>query len=154
MEKDTMIFNLSKKLEYSKGGDFAETASLEFRAPGMNEYDEIADLSQLIMGAMVSARSTASEKDIKASQENKDSQEEMTVPALRSTLLAGQAIKFKDIAACFRRLACVLGTTDGSVKITDTLLDKMSIQDFNDMLCEFCINFILSWVINFYNYTK
>ena len=136
-----MIFNLSKKLEYTKKGDFTETASLEFTAPGMAQYDVAMDLSQLIMGAILDAQKHAPKP---TEEEKKVADVDVTFDreAVRVILLSSQSIKFKDIAAKFQRLACDIGTCDGEVKLTKELLAKLEVNDYTNLVCDYVVNFI------------
>jgi hypothetical protein len=137
---DVFIYNLGAPLDYSKGGEFEKTSSLEFRAPGMPEFDEGSDLSQMVMNAFIDAgKHNQQQTDVKTPEDLSD----VTPDAdeIKVTLMASQAVKFKDIAKVFRKLAIKVGTCDGTIKMKQSHFDKVSMDDFNGMLCGYIAHF-------------
>lgn len=149
MEKNSFIFKLSEELEYSQGGNFVKTASLELRTPGMGEYNESMDFAQNVLGAIAESTKNQnfSEEDIKKAQETVSTQEIMTTGEIIPLLLMSRAIKFKDTAKYFRKLLILVGTTDGKTPLTDDLINKMNPQDFTNLMGEYAANFIVPSLI-------
>ena len=138
MNEETLVFNLSKALEFSTKGEFEETLSLELGPPTMESLDEAYDLSQLVMGAMMDARRFANDEK----EEKKDSDEKMGADAVRIIIFSASAsIKASDIAKKFKALACKVGTLDGKEKIKESHLIKLSLKDFTDLTCAYIANF-------------
>jgi hypothetical protein len=150
MEKNKFVFNLSEELEYSKAGNFVKTASLELRAPGMNEYDESMDLAQGIMSALVeiSKGQALSEDAVQKAREMLETDSnKMTGGEIIPALLSSRTVKFKDTAKCFRKLLVLVGTTDGEVLLTEDLINGLNPQDFTNLLGEYAANFIVPSLI-------
>ena len=135
METNPYIFNLSNTVEYSKGGDFHQTATLEFRAPGMDEFDLVSDLAQLVMRATLDARQLVPEDQ----EETKD--EEATPDAVKIILLASKEVKFSEVASLFKKLAFRICTVDGITPLVENVLKKISLEDFTEMVCGYIANF-------------
>jgi hypothetical protein len=149
MEKNTFIFNLSEELEYSKSGNFVKTASLELRAPGMNEYDESMDFAQGILAAImeVGRNQNFSEEDLEKARKKSDTEKSMTADEIIPVLLASRNVKFKDTATYFKKLLVLVCTTDGIVYLTSDLINKLNPQDFTKLLGEYAANFIVPSLI-------
>lgn len=139
MEKSPMFFQLSGELEYSKDGvPDAKTATLELRVPGMDEFEEAANLSQFVMGAILDATRHSGQ-----TPKEEDGDVEIDASAIRLILFSAQAIKFTKVAKCFDRLAVKIGTTDGTVQLTETLIKKIGLEDYTRLICEYIANFII-----------
>ncbi|MCK5019193.1 MAG: hypothetical protein KAS32_19190 [Candidatus Peribacteraceae bacterium] len=135
METNPYVFNLSEVVEYSRDGEFHQTASLEFSAPTMAEFELAAELSQLVMQATLDARKFAPDKDEEADDQD------LTPDAVKMLLLASQSVKFTDIADVFKKLAVRIGTVDGKTPLASGVLSKISIDDFTGMICGYIANF-------------
>jgi hypothetical protein len=142
--ENNFIFNLKDKLKYSKAGSpDNETASLEFRCPGMNEYEYISNLSQLVMNAIGEVQ-RANKEDIGNSVD--PSQDEKKMPngtEIKAILFSAKETKFHDISKEFKKLAIKTCTLDGTVKLTDLLLSRLSVDCFTRMVCEYIAFFIV-----------
>lgn len=139
MEPKKIGVKLSKELEFSKGGEFKETAELEFSCPTMATFDESSDLSQMVMNALMDAGKNAP-KDTKP-EEGADG--EMDAEAIKIVLMSATNIKFKDVAKCFKGLALKCGTYDGEEPLSESVFDKLEIEDFTRCICEYVANFII-----------
>lgn len=135
METNPYIFNLSDTVEYSKDGDFQKSATLEFRSPTMNEFDLASDLAQLVMRATLDARQFIPEDKT----EIKD--EDVTPDAVKIILLASKDVKFSEVADVFKRLAFQICTVDGKTPLVENVLNKISMEDFIEMVCGYIANF-------------
>lgn len=148
IEKDRFLFHLNKEgaaqketLQYSKGGEFLTTETIDFRIPGMDEFKEASTLSQLVMGAMMDAakRSPERPEDIE--------EPEIDANAVKVILFVSQEISFVDVAYCFNCLAVKVGTADGEEKLTTLLIKKLKLETYTRMVCEYIANFILPSLI-------
>lgn len=137
MESNPYIFNLSNTVEYSKDGEFHQTATLEFRAPSMDEFDLASDLSQLVMRATLDARKLA--LDEQDEQVVKD--EEATPDAVKIILLASKDVKFSEVASIFKKLAFRICTVDGKTLLVESVLKQISLEDFTEVVCGYIANF-------------
>ena len=143
--EDNFIYQLSKTFQYSKEGNFAETASIEFTPPNMECLDESTDFEQLVIGAIVSAgRFANGNQEQPPQKDDKDSKEEegMSPEVVEKLLYLSQDIKFKDVAKSFRVLAVKTATFDGTTKLINDHFGKFSKEDFISMLCGYAAFFV------------
>ena len=134
METNPYIFNLSDTVEYSKDGEFHKTATLEFRAPTMDEFDFASDLAQLVMRATLDARQYSDEN-----QEQED--QDITSDAMKIILFASEKVKFSEVAKAFKILAFQICTTDGETSLVENVLNRIPMGDFIEMVCGYIANF-------------
>lgn len=142
--EENYIFNLSKLLKYGgKEGQFEETGQIEFTPPNMNIFEESSELEQLCMGAMISATKNASEEKRKEKKEEDEDEDKMpTASEIRMILFSSQDIKFTQIAKAFKKIAYKTGKLDDKVLLTETLIQKMELADFKDMICGYTAFFV------------
>jgi len=139
---ETFIYDLNKELQFSKGGDFSTTASLEFTSAGMSAFDEVSEFEQLIAGAFLSSAKAATTSGQAPEEAKADEQVSPSASDIKMILVSCQDIKLADIAKSFRRLACKTCTIDNSgTLIKDSHFNKLSREDFMGMLCEYVANF-------------
>lgn len=136
VEPKILDFQLSKKLEYASGGEFSQTATLTFRAPGMDVYDDLMSLSEIVTASFVDASRFAS-----ANPPTEQDDTTLDGDAVKVVLLSTG--KFVDVANQFRKIAIKTGTCDGKEKLTNSLLLKLSVADFNRLICEYIAVFIV-----------
>ena len=134
METNPYIFNLSNIVEYSKGGEFHSTATLEFRSPTMDEFELASDLAQLVMRATLDARKFADDKQEEVEQDA-DSD------AIKIILFASESVKFSEVANAFKRLAFKICTFDGKTSLVEGVLNKIDMKDFIELVCGYIANF-------------
>jgi len=145
MEKDTFLFQLSKELQYSKAGDFENTATIELMAPGMAEFDEAARFEQLVMGAFLSAGKYAQGNEKQEDGPTSTPKKE----EIKMLLLAAQDVSLVDTAEAFKSLACKVASLDDSGSMMKKAhFDKMTRNDFIDMLCEYVAVFTFPSLFN------
>ncbi len=137
IEKGYFTFHLGEEevLEYSKGGDFLTTETIEFRTPGMDEFKEASKLSQLVMGAVMDAGNRSDRPE--------EEGPEIDAEAVKVILFVSQDITFVDVAVQFNLLAVKVGITDGEEKLTTNLIKKLKQETYTRMVCEYIANFIL-----------
>lgn len=137
---DNLIVNLSQKIKYSyKGNPDSETATLEFREASMDEFNVISSFKQLVMNSLMEI-SRFAPKDTSSSDVG-----DMSTPdasEIKAILFSAKETQFSTIADKFRVLAKKTGTLDGETKITDGILNKLTVQDYENVICEY-ISFFL-----------
>lgn len=138
MSEDTLYFQLSEKLEYSKGGDFFQTATLELQPPSMKVFDLSSILCQDLMKAVVDGREVAGSIEQNESQDTGDIDSE----TIKMILFQSKSVKFSDVAKTCKVLFTHVGTYEGKTPIKMAIFDKMNIHDFTDLVCEYIANFI------------
>ena len=153
MEKE-FIFNLKEKLEYSRGGEFVETATLELSPPSMASYVESAELSQYVMGAFLESQQRVNPDQIEMAREVKaaakaadaaddDNGNILEASEIKVMLFAATQVRFAtDIVPCFRRLLPFVCTLDGTTPMKSSLIDRLQPDDFTNCICEYIVNFI------------
>ena len=143
MPDETYLFNLNDVMQYSKDGDFHETATLEFRPPLMNEYQDTMELAQLVMGAMIEARKYADDSGSENQMAEDSPALNIKPEELQVILLASQEISFIDIVNKFKSLAIKTGTFDGKIKLTEDKLNTLAPKEYTQMVCGYIANFTL-----------
>lgn len=139
MENKTLIFKLSKVIEYSKEGDFHKTATIELSAPGMPVYDLSVELSQQVMRALLDAREF---KDNFSGETSSTDMDQLDANAMKVILMASKNTKFSDISKICHSLFLQVGTYDGKTPLKETVYNMISVNDYTMMVCEYCANFI------------
>lgn len=140
MNEQTMIFNLSEPLEFSKKGDFETTLSLEIAPPATQHYNLVMALAQKVTKAMLEAQRSFSGMASEQAQEDQSS--EMNADAIKMMFLSA-SIPISDYIDPLARLLERTCTLDGEFRLTAGLFDKIGIQDKTKLLCEYVLNFIV-----------
>lgn len=144
-EKKIVDFQLSQSLKYARKGEQEETATIMMHAPSMEVFDEESSLAQLVMGAFADAQrlsGSLSPDQIREARENAESEEMMDAESIRMMLYASQNVKFTEIAGAFKRLAVKVCFLADDVKMTNSMFDKMDLDDFKGLVCSYIANFI------------
>lgn len=136
MAEDILYFQLSEKLEYSKDGDFFETATIELKPPSMPVFNLTSQLSQDVMKAVLDAREFADESD------QNQNEGDIDAATIKMLLLSSKRVKFSDVADTCKVLFCKVGTYDGKTPLKMMAFERMKIIDFVQMICEYIANFI------------
>lgn len=132
------LFNLSQTLEYSVDGKKQTTATLEFRAPAITEYDELVILNQYVMQAMLSVRKHINEDDV----DQKDEKIGKVKGQELKMMLLGSDIPFLEIVEAFKKIATRTGTADGKTPLKRSHFDRLLPGDLTNLVCDYCANFI------------
>lgn len=137
--EESFIFNLSKEISYEKKGDpDCKTATLEFRPVDIDQFNPFSALKQLVMNAMMESTRFAPKIDAATKEailENNKENPEPTTDEIKQMLYSAKDTQFTTIADKFRVLAKKTGTVDGEVKITDVILDRLGVKDYENMIC-------------------
>ena len=145
-EKETVDFQLSKVLPYSHKGNMENTASIVMRAPRMSEFNESSAFSQIVTQAFMDAQKWMKDDEGKATKKKKD--EDMDAGAVRIMLFASDR-NINEVSKRFKALACRVCTCNGDdAYLKESLMDKMEIEDFINMMCTYISNFIYPSLFN------
>ena len=137
MEKNPFIYQLSEKIEYSKNGQFYETATIELKAPSMKVFDLSTKLSQLVMRATLDAKDFA--EDYKSEE---STNQEVGTAGIKMILMSSKSVSFSDISNVSLKLFLKVGTFDGETKLKEAIINRLDIEDYTDMICGYIANFI------------
>lgn len=140
MKEELFLFQLSQKLEYSKAGDFHNTATIELEPPSMNVFDESSALSQLVMRAVLDAREYADA--LGGGDQNVADRSDVDAAAIKMILMSSKNVKFSEVAEICKALFIKVGTYDGEKKLTLIAFKRMTIDDFVELCCGYIANFI------------
>ena len=143
-EKETVEFELKELLPYSKGGNKTETACVIMRAPRMSEFNESTAFSQIVTQAFMDAQKWAPDKG----KEKQKKDQGMEAGAVRVMLFASDR-NINEVSRKFKALANRVCTIDeDGTPLKDSLMDKMEIEDFITMMCEYVSIFIYPSLFN------
>lgn len=143
MEDNPLIFKLSKDFEYTKGGDFSRTSSVELRGPGMGEYKLSFKLSQYCMRAIMEVRGMLTQAlEGEKEKETGKADENQSAQAVKMFLFSSKSVDFSEVADVASKLFLRVGTYDGQTSIKEKFFNSLSIEEFTNMVCEYIANFI------------
>ncbi len=141
MEPDTLVFDLSKEIKYGSKGDFKDTLSIELNPPGIDQFDDANDLSQLVTNAVMDAGSRVP-ADKQLEEEDKKKQKNPTAKEVQVILMSSERISFNKVFKAFSSIACKCGTYDGKERLKTSVFKKMGVEDARRCMCEYIANFI------------
>lgn len=135
-----MLFNLAHALEYSKDGNFEETAQLEVDAPNFTTLKESAALSQCFVKALFSSQRNLNSND---NDNQHDGNTEIDRGAVQLLLMASD-VSFNSVVSVFSDLCCKSCTLDHERKINlrKEHFARISYDDILSFVCEYIATFI------------
>ena len=145
-EKEIVEFNLSELLPYSAKGNKAETACIHMRAPRMSEFNEATSFSQIVTQAFMDAQKWTPDKEQGTPKKDQD----MDAGAVRIMLFASDR-NINEVSKRFKALAarvCTLDEADPPTPLKESLMDKMEMEDFLNMMCTYVANFTYPSLFN------
>jgi hypothetical protein len=128
MEKKTLLFNLSKELQYSKKGNFETTAQLEIDAPCFMNLKQSNVLAQCFARALFASRQHMQDGDVDQADQNA----ELGANEVK-LLLLGSSEDFSTVVDAFTDLCCVSCTLDHERSVY-LLRDHFKKMEYNDIL--------------------
>lgn len=135
----TLLYQLSETIEYSKGGDFYKTATLELSPPSMKVFDQSTRLSQLVMRAMMDVKEIADR--FKGSESESSGNDQIDGASIKMILLSSKTVSFSEIAEVCKDLFTKVGTYDGTEPLKPAVYEKLKIDDFIMLICDYIANF-------------
>jgi len=148
---ENYLFQLDTPIEYSKDGEFVQTATIELLPPSADSIVESMKLSQFVMQAFTEARKNTSEDDlseedmaaIKEKADNKDTLNILEASQVQ-TILFSSKIDLSKVFALFKKLMMKVGKLDKDFKpIKEAHFRKFTYDDTVRMMCEYIANFII-----------
>jgi len=137
--KTEIEFVLSKPVPYAHGGEQVEATSVVLIAPSQKQLQHTAILKQGFFQAI----NSVSESSNATSQPEK--QEEMTGEDLLSMMYMAKDVDMTQILLAARELfKSGVAKLDGVQDLNLPLIEKISADDFEKMVGEYLINFILA----------
>jgi hypothetical protein len=144
MEPQTLLFNLSAEIQYTKNGNFENTAQLEVDGPCFLNLKQSTILSQFFARALMSSRKHIQQDEVSGSDQNA----EIGTNEVK-LLLLGSDVDFSEIVNAFVDLCAVSCTLDQDRKIRfiKDHLAKFNYEDIINFVCEYIATFIVPSVL-------
>lgn len=137
MKEDIFLFQLSKKLEYSKEGDFHHTATIEIEPPSMTVFKQSSAISQKLMQAVFDAKKYADDV-----QENDKDVSSIDGKAIKMIFMQSKNVLFSDVVELCIELFIRAGTYDGKTPLKRVAFNRIDLDDVINLTCGYIANFI------------
>lgn len=145
MEQEPYIFELSETIEFTRDGDFSKTASFILGGPTSAEFALSTKISQYVTQATLDAQryktAFADTGQAAAAPTTKNDAAE-SPDSIKLILFSSKNVAFADIAEACKALFIKRGTFDGKTPLNAAAFNKISVNDFTDMICGYIANFI------------
>jgi hypothetical protein len=141
-EETEFQYVLKQPFSYASHGEQVDAKFIAFTAPTSKTSRECAALKQSFFRAM-SERNEAGGQTVSTATEVETEIESADVIAL---LAMSKDVDLPEVMDIAKRLFQMPGIAlvDGETKFGTSLVDKVSIDDFEDMIGEYMVNFILA----------
>lgn len=144
MEKQTeFIHELEHSFEYALKGQTATASGIKLLAPTNKQMKFTAPLKQHFLRA---ARSIQMEQSDQGKEEElpESSSDELEVDDVLSILFLSDEDIMKPLLIAKELFKSGMALIDGEVKLTDPLIDLIDPDEFQELVAEYIINFILA----------
>ncbi len=133
-------FYLLVPLSYSSGSSQHDATFIRLFAPSSKVSRECSALKQAFL------RAVPKEVSASAAPTPENSADDLTGSDVIQILALSTVVDLPDVLEVGRRLLVAPGISkvEGEVKLTSTLLERMSQEDFENMLGEYMVNFTLA----------
>ena len=133
-------FYLLVPLSYSSGSSQHDGTFIRLFAPSSKVSRECSALKQAFL------RAVPKEVSASAAPTPENSADDLTGSDVIQILALSTVVDLPDVLEVGRRLLVAPGISkvEGEVKLTSTLLERMSQEDFENMLGEYMVNFTLA----------
>jgi hypothetical protein len=132
-------YELKSQFEYANKGLNEKASYILLKAPTSESIDDASDLKEYFFRAI---EGMSSKSDSQQSSDDSSIDAEQMI----LTLSMSKEVKLKEVLKTARRLfiesKCAL--VDGEVPLHQGTIDKISIEDFEGMVGEYLVNFILA----------
>jgi len=137
--KESIVFELTEKFEYASKGDMVQASFIELAPPTSKNMTECAALKQAFYRALP-------EGDDDNSNENPGADEKIAITGSEviALILRSKDVELITVLLHAHELFKSVGLVEGEEKLTKPLIDKISPDDFENMVGEYLINFILA----------
>ncbi len=138
--KTEFRYVLASTFQYSKEGEQTNAKFIALTAPTSKCMRECAALKQAFF------RAIDDQKDAKAARGDVDTDLEITGEDILSMLSMSKTVDLPDLLDTAKQLFLMPGIAliDGEHKLKTTLIERMHIDDFQNMFGEYMVNFILA----------
>ncbi len=136
--KESMVFELTEPFEYASGGDMVSANFIELTPPTSRNMTECSALKQAFYRAIPEG---GRDDDDKPEKEDTD---DITGSEVISMILRSKDVDLITVLLHAKELFKSVGLVDGEVKFGKPLIDLMDPDDFENMVGEYLVNFILA----------
>jgi hypothetical protein len=139
IQKIEFEYILKTKFGYASKGETAEATFITLFAPTSKTTRQCAALKQAFFRAM-------GEQEGGGGEEQTDSSFDIEGSDVMALLAMSKNVDLPDVIDISKQLFKMPGIAlvDGETKLGESLIDRMSVDDIEDMLGEYMINFILA----------
>lgn len=139
--KETHRFTLYTPLNYhSRSGDQEQAGWIELHAPSTRNSDECAALRQAFMRTIgEKADEDAEEVEVEGTPEGPDPLHIINAMAMSTSVDLPAVMKVAK-----KLFSSGVALVEGEVKLTNKLIESMTMEDFERMLGEYLVNFTLA----------
>lgn len=131
-------FNLNEPLSYSQSGDQTESSFIVFTAPTSRNRRECAFLKQAFFKAINSVHG-----NIKNTEVVERDKTDINASDITDLLAMGEVDLCEVWEVSIKLFASGVGMLGGEAKLTRLLIDQIDMDDLNDMVGEYLVNFTL-----------
>lgn len=140
--QDIHDVELSQPLEYSSKGQAMEAKSITLYAPTRKAFKHNAKLKQLTMQAMASMAESRTASTADSSENELRGKDLMT-------MLYASDIDIDELSNTFQTIVTNSSAAKiGDETITEHLLDKLSMDDYDNLMGEYIVTFLLGDMLN------
>jgi len=140
-EVTEITYELKSPFEYAFKGDNRDAAFITLTAPTMKQHSQAADLKQSIIRIVREAVKDSGDDESEDSKED----EQITSSMIIATIYGSACVEANVVWAQARALLKEnVALVDGEQKLTTPLMEKMSPDDFENMVGEYIANFTLA----------
>lgn len=135
--KESIVFELTESFEYANKGDSVKASFIELSAPTSKNMTECSSLKQAFYRALP-------EGDDDDDKPEKDDSVEIKGSEVIAMILRSKDVELITVLLHARELFKSVGLVDGEVGLTKPLMDKITPDDFENMVGDYLVNFILA----------
>lgn len=141
-ETNEVTFDLTSKFEYAFKGEQREAGFIALSPPTMKQHHQAAALKQSIIRIVSEAVKGADDQE---EEKEEEEEKEITSKMVVATIYGSSCVEANTVWGQARELLKGgVALIDGEQKLTTPLMDKMSPEDFENMVGEYIANFTLA----------
>ena len=139
--KKEFNFTLSTSIQYANKGEMVEASFISLKAPNSKLLNITSDLKQAFFRAF--PKSSESQP---STEEKKKDDLELSGDMVMTMISMSESVELKSVLLLAKELFTQRGVAlvDGEVQLTKPLIEEMDVDDFQDMVGEYLVNFILA----------
>ncbi len=141
-------FELKNPVKYSGGGVDLNASFITLKEPSIDQLDHVAFFQKAVLRCI---KSMNNNEESNPSTESSGDNSAEKITAHQVLMILTQ--EYPDMNQLFntakKLFYCVgIASVEGEVDFTNAIYKTMSISDFQNMMCEYLVNFILPSVLN------